>query len=228
MTLPREELDAWGFTWLPDLELPAQISDTGGELPVRDVLRSASSPALRELASAPQMLAGASSLLGGRAFPVRAHLFVKSPSRSWGVPWHQDRVVAVERRVDALGFEGWSRKAGVDHALAPDDVLRRMVALRLHLLSCPSPSGGLEVIAGTHHRSLDRVERERAVEGAPVVDLSGHTGAVLAMRPLLLHRSLRPSAGRRRVVLHVEYACGSLPRPLEWKYRQGLQESPGW
>lgn len=123
MTLPREELDAWGFTWLPDLELPAQISDTGGELPVRDVLRSASSPALRELASAPQMLAGASSLLGGRAFPVRAHLFVKSPSRSWGVPWHQDRVVAVERRarLRRLVAQGGSRsRAGAGRCAQAD------------------------------------------------------------------------------------------------------------
>lgn len=40
--------------------------------------------------------------------PTRVVTFDKSETANWGVPWHQDRVIAVQERHDVDGFENWS------------------------------------------------------------------------------------------------------------------------
>lgn len=51
-------------------------------------------PLLREIAQ---------SVLA-KAFPVRMLAFNKSRVKYWGVPWHQDRIIAVQNKHDMHGF----------------------------------------------------------------------------------------------------------------------------
>lgn len=55
--------------------------------------------------------------------PTRMVGFSKSQAGNWGVPWHQDRVIAVAARHEVAGFENWSKKAGVWHCEPPLAVL---------------------------------------------------------------------------------------------------------
>ena len=205
-----------GYTWVRGV-----LADGWGALPVshspiRDVL-AADSP-YRALALHPELRSIASSVLGKPAWVVRANLFAKSAGADWFVPWHQDVTVCVRKRRGHSGFSNWTRKGGVDHAAAPLSVLRRMVALRLHLDACPANAGPLEVLPRTHHAMHDAPARERSILSIPATILTAAQGDVLVMSPLLLHRSCRMDRPMSRRVLHVEFACQALPDPLQWQY----------
>jgi hypothetical protein len=53
--------------------------------------------------------------LGVDGAPVRLVAFNKSADANWGVPWHQDRVVAVRQRIECAGYSNWSPKDGFWH-----------------------------------------------------------------------------------------------------------------
>ncbi|MCC2669694.1 MAG: protein involved in biosynthesis of mitomycin antibiotics/polyketide fumonisin, partial [Armatimonadetes bacterium] len=106
-------------------------------------------PEVRELAMA--VVRGlAEAVLGEPASLVRSLLFDKNPAANWNVAWHQDLTIAVRERRDVPGYTAWSVKAGVPHCQPPDEVLGRMVAVRLHLDPCAADNGALRVLPGSH------------------------------------------------------------------------------
>jgi ectoine hydroxylase-related dioxygenase (phytanoyl-CoA dioxygenase family) len=121
-------------------------------------------------------------------------------------------------RVDGVpGFGVWSVKAGQDYCEAPAEVLRRIVALRLHLDPCGPDNGPLRVIPGSHgdgRLTTEQIESWKSNNAA--VTVCAEAGDVLAMSPLLLHASSPATLPNHRRVLHVEYAAGSLPGGLQW------------
>lgn len=126
--------------------------------------------------------------LGGRSMRiVRALAFDKSEGANWFVPWHQDRAA-----------DGSEREIAT---------LERMVALRVHLDDCQEDNGPLEVAPGSHR--YGRLEAAGiaglVADTAPLVCLAVR-GDIVAMRPLLVHRSQRARVPAARRVLHLEYA----------------------
>lgn len=162
-------------------------------------------PPVRALAGSLAGLAG--SVLGGTAFPYRATLFDKSMRANWLVCWHQDTALPVVARLDAPGWGPWTTKAGVLHAIAPADALRRVLALRIHLDDSTGANGPLRVLPGSHRDGVlsDAEIDRRVASGAPLTCLADR-GDVLLMRPLLLHASSKAAATPPRRVLHLEYA----------------------
>lgn len=209
------ELARDGFARAPirGLDLPDAPST-----PVRDVLAAGGD--LAALARSRPLVTLATELLGAPAFCVRASLFAKGRGATWSVPWHQDRAVQVAERRDARGFTGWTVKAGTPHAMAPASVLHEMVALRVHLDDCGPEAGPLEIVPGSHREVLDEAGRAAWSAHAPTI-VTAQRGEVLAMRPLVLHRSaspVAPVAPVARRVLHAEYAAAALPDGLRWRY----------
>ena len=149
--------------------------------------------------------------LGDRAFAIRGLLFDKIPGANWQVPWHQDRLIAVRARVDLPGWGPWSVKDGVHHVDPPEPWLHRRLAIRLHLDDCPADNGALQVIPRSH------VDAGLTAPRPPPVVIEARAGDVLMMHPLLLHASAPSRALQRRRVLHIEYACDSLPAGLHWE-----------
>lgn len=47
--------------------------------------------------------------IDSKAKPVRAVSFNKSQNSNWGVPWHQDRVIAVAEKHKIKGFDNWTK-----------------------------------------------------------------------------------------------------------------------
>ncbi len=146
--------------------------------------------------------------------PVRAILFDKSGAANWTVPWHQDRSIAVQEKIDAAGYGPWSIKAGVVHVQPPSGVLQRMLTLRFHLDACGSDNGPLRVIAATHDHVLNPSEVENiVVANQPTMCLT-EAGGLVVMRPLLLHSSATAKIVSHRRVIHVEYGPPDLPGGL--------------
>jgi ectoine hydroxylase-related dioxygenase (phytanoyl-CoA dioxygenase family) len=145
--------------------------------------------------------------LGGAAIPFRATLFDKSAASNWLVIWHQDTALPLRARLDRPGWGPWSSKAGVLHAHAPGDVLAQVVALRLHLDDSTEDNGPLRVLPATHAMGvLDHVAVRHLARTRGALPCLVGRGGVVTMRPLLVHASSRSLSGRRRWVLHVEYA----------------------
>ncbi len=196
----------------------AGVLERGGETyGVHDLLWR--TPEIQRLAASWELMDIARAVLGPVAFAVRGLFFDKTPSTNWNLPWHQDLTIAVLARRDAAGFGPWTLKAGIPHALAPADLLERMVALRLHLDDCGPHNGPMRVLPGSHRggkldpRSLG-IWASRAKEHA--VNCSIAAGGVVVMRPLLVHASSSGTGPGRRRVIHLEYAAEALSDGLEW------------
>ncbi len=143
---------------------------------------------------------------GARA--VQCTYFLKTADKNWLVPLHRDRSIPVLEKIAAPDWTGWSRKEGTWFAVPPDDVLRQLVAVRLHLEDNDADNGTLEVVPGSHRNSV--ISGSRIACAVPA-------GGALVMKPSILHASSRLSAGRRRV-LHFLYGPANLPAPAQWAY----------
>jgi ectoine hydroxylase-related dioxygenase (phytanoyl-CoA dioxygenase family) len=159
----------------------------------------------------------AQEVLGAGAFPFRATLFDKSPTANWLVVWHQDTALPLRARIETPGWGPWSVKDGVPYAHAPTAALSKVLALRVHLDDSGTKNGPLRVLPGTHAlgvQSDDRVH-EVAARIAPI-DCVAAKGAVVAMRPLIIHASSKSHEETPRRVLHIEYAASdSVEQPLQ-------------
>lgn len=153
--------------------------------------------------------------LGERFGLVRVLFFDKPPDRTWALPWHKDTAIAVKN--NSLPSRSFSRptvKAGVPHVIAGDDVLARMLTLRIHLDQVTDENGPLRVIPGSHASSSSEGE------GADkAVTIYAAPGDVLAMRPLITHCSgaSLPNTTLHRRLLHLEFAAdATLADHFEW------------
>ncbi len=159
----------------------------------------------------------ACQLAGPGARLVRIIAFDKSTATNWFVPWHQDRTIAVLRRVETDGYDNWTVKDGNVLVEPPIALLEAMVTLRVHLDDCDENAGPLEVIPGSHASGrLDKTDIAAGIVDGSALLCLAERGDILAMRPLLLHRSQRARRPRRRRVLHLEYCAAALPSGLSW------------
>jgi ectoine hydroxylase-related dioxygenase (phytanoyl-CoA dioxygenase family) len=171
----------------------------------RHVLRV---PSVQALANHPTLMNLAATFVGDRPIPFRATLFDKSAASNWLVTWHQDTVLPLRRRVDHAGWGPWSVKSGVLHAIAPAAALAAVVALRVHLDDSTETNGPLRVLPGTHTGGvLTHDEIQQRVSAIAPVPCLAAAGAVVAMRPLVVHASSKASDDQPRRVLHIEYAA---------------------
>lgn len=175
-----------------------------------EVRRLAASPSIRDLVT---------PVLGRECFAVRATFFDKVPDANWNLRWHQDGVISVREKVPTPGYRAWSNKAGTLQVRPPENVLKEMLAIRVHLDDCPRTNGALRVLVGSHRQQWPREQIAACKSKLAEVLCEVGVGGVLAMRPLLLHASsASESPGHRRVV-HIEFAHQELPGALEWHQR---------
>lgn len=198
----------------------SSVRGSGRPFGIRNLLNV--SPSARTLAESEPLLSLVRPALGGRARVVRGVYFDKNGDANWKVAWHQDLTIAVRERVEVEGFGPWSVKAGVCHAQPPVSVLEGMIALRVHLDDADESNGALRIIPGSHARGRLSAADIQTLKGeCRAVTCDVHAGAVLLMRPLLLHASSAAARPRRRRVLHFEYSASDLPGGLAW------YEAPG-
>jgi hypothetical protein len=159
----------------------------------------------------------AAAMLGGGVRPVRAVLFDKTPQANWPLGWHQDRTIAVRRRIDVAGFGPWSVKAGLPHVEPPFAAIAGMATLRLHLDPVGPDNTPLLIAPGSH-----RCSRVPAAEITAVVQRQGsvaclaEVGDVWLYATPILHASNAAAVPCRRRVLQVDYTTSALPGGLEW------------
>jgi hypothetical protein len=155
------------------------------------------------------------TVLGSNYGLVRGLYFDKPPDGNWSLPWHRDLTIAVaDHSPPSERFKNPTRKAGVAHVEAPDEVLQRMLTLRIHLDDVTPQNGPLLVLPGTHQ------SRDAASTASEPVTILARAGDVLAMRPLLSHSSIvsQPGTTRHRRIIHLEFAAmRRLPDGYQWR-----------
>jgi len=174
-------------------------------------------PKVAELASSNLLLGLVRPHLRFEPRPVRGIYFDKSTDANWLVSWHQDLTISVRKRVNLPGFGPWSTKGGVPHVQPPIELLKQMIAVRLHLDDCDETNGALRVIPGSHlFGLLSHAHISELTEHSNAVACRLSAGDALLMSPLLLHASGRSKNPGHRRVLHIEYAGFCLPPELRW------------
>lgn len=159
----------------------------------------------------------AKELLGHDARPVRALLFNKTALTNWRIGWHQDRTIAVKKRVEATGFDVWSVKDGVHHVEPPFDIIASMLTIRVHLDATPMGNAPLLVAPGSHRLGIVKANEASDVAAKlGVFACTAEAGDAWVYATSILHMSERAFAPDERRVLHIDFANTALPAGLEW------------
>jgi hypothetical protein len=215
------KLDSDGAEWLAGAAAPvlAELEAAlAGTLPARGGTRLHGIPALTALL-APDTAIGevAADRLGARVRPVRAILFDKTQDANWSLGWHQDRTIAVARRIETPGFGPWTVKQGLPHVAPPFALLETMVTLRIHLDPAPETNAPLLVAPGSHRLGLIREgDIDRTVAACGTAACLAEAGDIWVYATPILHASQAARAPARRRVLQVDYSGAELPGALRW------------
>lgn len=204
---------------IADLPQSEQVRRRQGVYGVRNLLQIC--PAVREVARDTRVRQFATAILGENAFAVRAVFFDKVPGANWSLFWHQDNIIAVADRIEAPGFSGWSKKAGVWQVQPPVEILGRMLAIRIHLDDCGPANGPLRVLPGSHRHGWIDDQLDAWKGRVPEILCVAQAGGIVGMCPLTLHASAPAQSPNHRRVIHIEYANEELPAGLQWHSRIG-------
>jgi Phytanoyl-CoA dioxygenase (PhyH) len=148
---------------------------------------------------------------------VRVVWFTKNSSANWGVPWHQDRIIAVAHRHDVADFGNWTQKAGIWHCEPPLATLNDMRFVRLHLDDCDAKNGAMEIALGSEARGIvPESEASNVAATFPTELCAARRGDLHVLPMLVLHRSKPSSSTMPRRALRLDYAFRKLPPPLAW------------
>ena len=159
----------------------------------------------------------AASVLGDACQPVRAILFDKTHAINWSLAWHQDRTIAVQKRIDVDGFGPWTVKSGLLHVAPPFDLLARMVTLRVHLDPVPATNAPLLIAPGSHRLGrIPEAELPRVVRQCGTLACLAERGDIWLYATPILHASEAALKPAHRRVLQVDFAVGELPGGLRW------------
>lgn len=167
-------------------------------------------------AFAPVTAALAPHLPGARL--TRVVWFTKDAQANWGVPWHQDRVIAVANRHDLPGFTNWSLKQGHWHCEPPLPLFADMRFVRVHLDDCDDANGAMEIATGSDAEGLIRESQAAEVAARYPTELCrARRGDIQILPMLVLHRSRPATTDAPRRALRLDYTLADLPAPLSWR-----------
>jgi hypothetical protein len=159
----------------------------------------------------------AAAYQGSATKPVRAILFDKSAATNWSLGWHQDRTIAVTRRIDALGFGPWTTKSGIQHVAPPQALLDRMLTLRLHLDPVDADNAPLLIAPGSHrHGRIAEAEIAALVARHGIHACLAARGDIWLYATPILHASEAANRPQHRRVLQLDYSADTLPGALDW------------
>lgn len=172
---------------------------------------------INNLVNSSHLIEKAKDYLLGEPKIVRVILFDKSPENNWMVPWHQDQTVAVSKKFECQNWGPWSIKDDVYHVQPPIDVLLDMITFRIHIDETNIDNGCLRVIPGSHQLGLlSTDEIQKFTKSASAVNCEGKEGALIVMRPHLLHASHKAKNKKIRRIIHIEYSSYPLPKGINW------------
>jgi predicted DNA-binding transcriptional regulator YafY len=180
-------------------------------------------PALRPLVFNANLLKVLKNIEPG-VFLTKAIFFDKTPDANWYVTWHQDTVINVSGRTAAEGFTGWTKKADRFGVVPPDEYLKSVLTIRIHLDDAEESNGALKVIPGSHHKRFRDEEIALVTQNSIPFVCDVKACGIQLMKPLLLHASSKAVSQKHRRVIHLEFSSMELPDGMEWGERMEINQ----
>ncbi len=138
---------------------------------------------------------------------LMATAFNKHRSKSWSLPWHQDRILPFSQRINRVGYENWTRKSGTWYCEPPEKVLSQAIFAHILLDDVNRENGPMEMALASHALGRIRSDEIKAtIKGAKTEFCTGKSGDIVLLKFLLLHRSVNNKADRPRRTLRVDFA----------------------
>jgi len=129
-------------------------------------------------------------LFGRDYFVVKSIYFDKPEKSNWFVAWHQDLTISVDKKVETAGYSSWTVKQNQFAVQPPLEILESNFTIRIHLDDTYDNNGALKVVPCSHLKGVQRAENiDWEVEKEVTCNVK--RGAVMIMRPLLIHASDR-------------------------------------
>jgi len=156
------------------------------------------------------------------AFLSKAIYFDKPPNSNWYVTWHQDIPINVNNKLKLDGYSSWTKKGDINSVCPPEEVLKNIFSIRIHLDDTDSRNGALKIVPGSHNKRLSNEEINTITENCIPFISEVPAGGVQLMKPLLLHSSSKSKKQKRRVI-HLEFASLSLAKGLDWLEKENIE-----
>ncbi len=198
--------------------IKAETASLGGSFPTHGI-RNAEKKfgSIEKLVSSDNLKALTTGILGSSPKLVRCIFFDKTPKKNWLVTWHQDKTIALNKKVEIEGWGPWSLKDNTFHVQPSLEVLNKMITLRLHLDNSDTSNGCLKVIPTTHELGiLSQAEIAEVTSTQRSYSCEVKQGDMVIMRPHILHASTKSIKPSHRRVVHMEYSDYALPYDLHW------------
>lgn len=214
-----DEFEEYGRAWLRNAvsEEDLTLFDSAAAVSAKAGQRLDVSMALDAALSEDSSLVCAVRRLEPKTLPIRIVAFNKSENANWGVPWHQDRVIAVAEKADVAGYTNWSIKSGTWHCEPPESVLEEMLFVRVHLDDTDESNGAMEIAVGSHAAGVvASVNAKEVAKAYPIETCTAKRGDVLLLKMLTLHSSKPAKVKSGRRVLRIDFSSSQLPSPLSW------------
>ena len=140
-------------------------------------------------------------------------IYFNKPSKSnWFVSYHQDLSISVIEKIEDDKFSNWTNKKGQLGVIPPLNILENTITFRIHLDKTNSTNGCLKVIPNTHKRGIIRVDKEFNKDNEEKEFYCNvEKGALMLMKPLLLHSSQKSVSENDRRVIHLEFCNQEIP-----------------
>ncbi len=149
--------------------------------------------------------------------PVRVTVFNKSNDQNWLVPWHQDRVIAVQHKHDLAGYSAWTKQDDYWHCEPPIRAFEKSLFIRVHLDELTIENGAMQIASASHLNGFVPAGNARKVAEECEIDTGEcKAGDLLACNSLILHRSGKSKSSALRRTIRIDYSAHELPEPLEW------------
>ncbi|MEO1052395.1 MAG: WYL domain-containing protein [Bacteroidota bacterium] len=156
------------------------------------------------------------------AFIVKAIYFDKPAQSNWYVTWHQDQTINLKKKLEHEGYYGWTQKENVISACPPEEVIKNIFTIRIHLDDTNEDNGALRVLPGSQNKRLSDEEIQLITGNSLPFLCDVSAGGIQVMKPLLLHASSKSKSQKRRRVIHLEFASVQLADGLGWAEYQSI------
>jgi hypothetical protein len=162
-------------------------------------------------------------LFDSEYFVVNSMYFDKPKNSPWGVSYHQDRQIIVKEKKEVAGFNEWFERFNLITVRAPNEIIKEIFTIRVHIDITTDKNGSLQVIEESHSKGIfDPVYIDKTKE----VNCDVDQGGIMIMSPLLMHQSLGSHTSElKRRVIHFDITNIDLPGGLAWGEKEFLFNS---
>jgi ectoine hydroxylase-related dioxygenase (phytanoyl-CoA dioxygenase family) len=189
------------------------ISNSENLYAIRQLLNTI--PKLKQLLFNKNVVGLLDNLFESNYFLTKAIYFDKPPQSNWFVAYHQDLGISVDKKAELDDYRNWTYKQDQYGVQPPIKILEDTITLRIHLDDTTKDNGALKIIPKSHIKGIIRKNSENwNIENEDICEVK--QGSIMLMKPLLLHASNKTINNKRRRVIHLEFNCNSLSKPLNW------------